>query len=155
MKRFRLHPINVVLLSLPIALWIFILSMWIRILALQYGEEEIINLYLLGMMILLSMYMIVISILNILTNRVIVSEEDIVIEGIDTKLVLGWNDLDGIIESQLLFGNIEYVLKLKKKVQLYNRGLLQYILFWYKINTIPLSQYKKELIHEIKIKINI
>jgi hypothetical protein len=138
-------------------LFIFITYMFITMLPSiirQYQNEgDITGLLIIGFGLLVAIFMIIYCIIGLLFNKISLNNEGITIENPETKLTIPWNNVDNIVKNEQAIIGKRIDLLLREKVQLYNRGFYKYILFWYKTNVIPVSQYKKEIPNEIIKKI--
>jgi hypothetical protein len=143
-----------IILVIQVILSIIIVVLFITLLPdliSQYKNEgNIDSLFVLGIALLTILYTIIYCIVSLYYNQILINDEGIIIKNPDTNLIIDWKNVVDVVDNgPILFGRRKDI-RIKDKVQLYNRGIWKIISFWYKTNTIPVSQYREEIIKEIQ-----
>jgi hypothetical protein len=110
----------------------------IKIITLGYSGE--ISLVFLLIFTVLVVYFFI---LPILFSRVSITEESVIITTTDINIVIKKENIIDIIKypNNFLGLNRKY-LQLNVKVNIYNRGLVHILLWWYKTNEINISRFE-------------
>jgi hypothetical protein len=158
MKNNQLRKVVIYSYIFQCSLYIFVLFMGGRLLSfsindfIRFSETN----YLLPSIIIIitSLYMIYYNGANLYINRISINDNNIIIDNPDTKLVIEIDDIDEFVEYKPnIFGTKAEELQLKTRKRIYNRGINSIILFWYKTNKIPISQYNQTVVENIKNKV--
>jgi hypothetical protein len=142
--------ILVIQVILSIIIFVLFITLLPDLISQYKNEGNIDSLFVLGIALLTILYTIIYCIVSLYYNQILINDEGIIIKNPDTNLIIDWKNVVDVVDNgPILFGRRKDI-RIKDKVQLYNRGIWKIISFWYKTNTIPVSQYREEIIKEIQ-----
>jgi hypothetical protein len=143
---------------LQFTIWLIIYifgSILYSITGIQNISTSLILLIACFVMIILILFSIVLLSANYFGHKIILTNEYLQIENIDTSTKIRFDQILNITEKPNLFGIINEYLVLKEEIPTYNKGIFKYLLSWKKTKSIPISIYNPEISSLIKEKIKI